>query len=234
MIEEGSFGREGTNMTYNICIPVYLGGEVVDNLLATIDVSWSHLIIVDNTPDSYCKRFEGRGATIFYYPMNIGVARAWNIGLQANFDWTFLLSQAVVFPAGFSSFLLEVNGEDECYLTQEGWHVAGISKKVVEKIGLMDTNFWPAYLEDSDYYLRMCLAGVTHGALHIPPVSVPSIGTAGGPSSNLDKLNEYYRSKWNGTPNSDPATMYKLPFGDKPLSYFPNKSLKEVQRIYGV
>jgi hypothetical protein len=233
MTEADSCGHEDTNMTYNICVPVYLGGEVVDNLVATIDVAPHHLILVDNTPDSYCKKFEGKGYTILYYPNNIGVGRAWNIGLQAQLDWTFLLTQAAVFPNGFSSFLLDVNGSDECYMTMEGWHVVGISKKVVDKIGLIDTNFWPGYLEDSDYYRRMRIAGVTHGALHVPEVSVPSIGTAVGAGAkvNLPKLMDYFIEKWGAGPNED---GYQLPFKDKPLDYFPNRSLAEVQRIYGL
>ncbi len=235
MTEEDSFGQDDTNMDFKIVIPIYKGGEIIKNLLATIDVDWSHLILVDNSPESVCKDYEGKGATILYYPENIGVGRAWNIGLKAGCDWTFILSQAAVFPNGFSSFLLGVNPNDECYLTTEGWHAVGIRKSVVDKIGFIDTNYFPGYHEDFDYYRRMCLAGITHGELHKAPLAITSIGSSGGTGHvNFDALNAYSQEKWNGGPNSPQEGMYQLPFGDKPLSYFPERSITELKKKYGL
>ncbi len=220
-------------MTYKICIPVYLGSAAVDNLLASIDIAWHYLILVDNSPDSYCKKFEGRGAMIYYYPENIGVSRAWNIGLKSGADWVFLLSQAVVFPGGFSEFLLGVDTTNEyCYFTDLGWHCVGISQKTVALIGLFDTNYYPAYLEDTDYYRRMCLAGIEHGQPHTPQAITSTIGSSSGLGKDVrfKPLNDYFFSKWNSTVDEH---GWGLPFGDKPLSYFPEKSVKELQNTYG-
>lgn len=221
-------------MDYNVLIPVYLGGEVVDNLLATMDVSPSHVMLIDNSPTSYCKKFEGRGYTILFYPDNLGLSRSWNIGLKAGRDWTFILTQAAVFPNGFSEFLLGVNPIDECYLTVEGWHVFGLTKKVTDKIGFADENIWPAYGEDWDLYRRMCLGGIIHGEAHKPPVHVTSVGSSSGQGQkiNFNKIHEYLTSKWGGGFNDTEDKLWKLPFKDKQLDYFPNRSLKEVQNIY--
>lgn len=228
-------GVTSQGMDYKITIPVYLGGEIIENLLATIDVDWSHLILVDNSPNSICKAYQGKGAKILYYPDNLGISRSWNIGLKAGCDWTFLLSQAAVFPTGFSSFLLGINPDDECYLTSEGWHSVGISKKVVDKIGYFDTNYFPAYGEDFDYYRRMCLAGITHGSPHEAPVSITSVGSSSGLGQkiNFEALNAYSQEKWNGGPNSPQEGMFTLPFGDKPLNYYPERSIKELKNKYG-
>lgn len=233
---EASFTASGISMTYTIVVPVYLGGEVVDNLLATMDVAPHHILLVDNSPGSYCKKFEGTGITILYYPDNLGVGRSWNIGLKAGSDWTFLLSQAAVFPNGFSSFLLGINPQDECYLTTEGWHAVGISRSVVEKVGYFDTNYYPAYGEDFDYYRRMCLAGITHGLPHEAPVSITSVGSSSGLGQkiNFDALNAYSQEKWNGGPNSPQEGMFTLPFGNKPLNYFPERSVKELKNKYNL
>lgn len=223
-------------MDYKIVVPVYLGAQAVENLIASIDVDYSHLILVDNTPDSYCKQFEGKGISIYYYPENIGVGRAWNIGLKANADWTFILSQAVVFPSKFSEFLLEVDSANGyCYFTDLGWHCAGIARRTVEKVGLFDTNFYPAYFEDADYYRRMCLAGIEHGRAHTPPVMTSSVGSSSGRGKdiNFKALYDYFVEKWGGGPNDDPANLYSLPFNQYPLDYFPERSVKELQNKYG-
>jgi hypothetical protein len=155
--------------------------------------------------------------------------------LKAGCDFTFLLSQATVFPSGFSEFLLGVNPKAECHLANEGWHVFGISKSVVDKIGYIDTNFWPAYYEDADYTMRMRLAGIEYDYHVNPPVAVSSVGSSSGLGQNINfqALHDYFVRKWGGDPNSEPDKLYKLPFGDKPLTYFPEVSVKELQNRYG-
>lgn len=222
-------------MSYKIVIPVYLGGEIVENLIKSLDVHLSNLILVDNTPNSICKKFEGMGISIFYYPENIGVARAWNLGLKAGADWTFILSQASVFPNGFSSLLLDINPDADWYMTAEGWHCVAISKKVVERIGYFDTNFYPAYFEDADYSRRANLAEMDMRYVD-PKVAVVSVGSSSGLGGkiNFAALSDYFTEKWGAGPNSNPEELYTQPFEDKPLNYFPERSVKELQNRYAV
>ncbi len=225
--------------SFKIIVPVYLGGEVIDNLIRSIDVDWSHLIIVDNTPDSYCKKYGDdlvkKGALVFYYPENIGVARAWNIGLKADCDWTFLLSQAAVFPNGFSSFLLDIDPLADFYISTEGYHCFGISQNAVRKVGYFDTNFYPAYFEDADYGWRMIQAGL-RGDYSKAEVAITSVGSSSGLGAkiNFQALTDYFIEKWGAGPNDEPDKLSKLPFGDKPLTYFPERSVKELKNKYGV
>lgn len=220
-------------MTYKIVIPVYLGGQIIDNLLRSIDVDWSHLIIVDNTPDSYCNKFENKGAMILYYPDNVGVARAWNIGLKADCDWTFVLSQAAVFPNGFSSLLLDMDPLADFFISNEGWHCAAISRGAVKAVGYFDTNFYPAYFEDSDYGWRMRQADLL-GDYSKVDIAITSVGSSSGLGAfiNFQALSDYFREKWGAGPNDEPEKLHKLPFGDKPLNYFPERSIKELQNKY--
>lgn len=222
-------------MTYKIVVPVYLGGEIVENLIKSLDVDLHNLILVDNTPDSICKKFEGKGISIFYYPENIGVARAWNIGLKAGADWTFILSQAAVFPNGFSNLLLEIDDYADWYMTDEGWHCVAINKRVIDRIGYFDTNFYPAYFEDADYGRRCSLAGLNMKYID-PKVAIASVGSSSGLGGkiNFQALENYYTEKWGGGPNSEPEVLYTKPFNKHELSYFPEVSVKELQNRYAV
>lgn len=55
-------------MTYKIVIPIYTNEHLADNCLSQIDVDWRHLIIVDNSKDSFCKKYEGRGGDDILFP----------------------------------------------------------------------------------------------------------------------------------------------------------------------
>lgn len=226
-------------MTFKIVVPVYLGGEVINNLLTSIDVDWSHLIIVDNSPNrissQYNDLFIDGGTMVLHYPENIGVARAWNIGLKADCDWTFIVSQAAVFPNGFSSFLLDIDPLADFYISSDGWHCAGISRNAVKAVGYFDTNFYPAYFEDADYGWRLHQAGLQSNQ-SIAEVAITSVGSSSGLGANInfEALEEYFKEKWGAGPNDDPSKLYAKPFKDKPLSYFPERSVKELQNKYGV
>lgn len=224
-------------MTYCLVIPVYLGGEVVDNLIDSLDIDLRNVILVDNSPDSYCNKFKHSSMQVFSYPQNIGVARAWNIGLKAQKDWTFILSQAVVFPNGFSEILLGVDPKASMYMTQEGWHCVGINKDTVDIIGYFDENIWPAYGEDWDYNLRLVRSGLnTVVQYDDPAIAVSSIGSSSGLGQqiNFQAVHNYLTEKWGGGYNDTDDKLWDKPFGDKPLSYFPNRSLKEIQNRYAL
>jgi hypothetical protein len=178
--------------------------------------------LVDNSPNSDAKEFEGKGATILYYPENIGVAKSWNTGLKAGCDWTFFVSVNVAFPNGFSEVLAELNKANDYYLlTDVAWHCNAISKKCVEKIGLFDENFYPAYYEDTDYYYRMRMANFDIGEKQvvnsIPAETMRQANSLdGGLKLNFVQLAEYYKEKWGGFPGHETFTT---PWGD------PNNTL---------
>lgn len=198
-------------MTYKICIPFYANIHLLRNCLSGMDVDWRHLLIIDNSENSECKEFEGKGAEILYFPENIGVAKSWNIALRADCDWTFFVSCNAVFPNGFSEVLTELNKATEyAMLTTMAWHCNAISRKCVEQVGYFDENFYPAYFEDTDYYYRMRLAKIP---IQIPVLNIP--GYSSRQSNSLDKglqvnfleLEKYYIEKWGGKPGEETYTL---------------------------
>jgi GT2 family glycosyltransferase len=222
-------------MTYRLIIPIYTNEHLADNCISGIDVDWRHLIIVDNSKESFCKKYEGRGATIYYYPENIGVARAWNMGLKADCDWTFFIGIGAVFPNGFSEVLAELkNASDYALITDLAFHCNAISRKTVGAVGYFDENFYPAYYEDTDYVRRMQLAGIEIKATQIAGYSALQANSTesdqGLPVHYLN-LEKYYIEKWGGKPGEE---KFDKPFGDKGIGHWVGQSIKTLKQKYGV
>lgn len=222
-------------MTYRIVVPIYTNEHLADNCLNSIDVDWSHLIIVDNSKDSFCKKYEGRGAKIYYYPENIGVARAWNLGLKADADWTFFVSIAVAFPNGFSEVLAELkNANDYLFCSDLAWHCNAISRKCVEAVGYFDENFYPAYYEDTDYVRRMQIVGIPVTVVRTSAYSAVQANSTesdrGLPVHYLN-LEKYYIEKWGGKPGHE---TFNMPFGDKGIGHWVGQTIKTLKQRYEI
>ena len=116
-----------------------------------------------------------------------------------------------------------------------------INRRVIDKVGLFDEAFYPAYFEDNDYHYRMRLEGMkalkVHKALYFH---------FGSRTRIMDKEfkeyldvryaanREYYRSKWGGEPGQE---KFKIPFnGNAPeiitldnFGYDPENILKNLK-----
>lgn len=163
---------------------------------------------------------------------NIGVAASWNKGIERmkerNTDWIIFLSATMRFgqPGGID--LIEQLKTTELMVAEpemgHQWHLMSIRREVIERVGLFDENFYPAYYEDSDYGQRIRYAfdhtfkwakifidvssmgnahGITHGKVRMSP----------------DKNINYYIKKWGGLPGQQ---KYLFPFNNpnNPQSYW--------------
>jgi hypothetical protein len=95
---------------------------------------------------------------------NRGVPRSWNMGIdemrRTDADWLIVMSAAIRFgEAGGLDFIQQLNDHPEhraiSALDTYGWHLIAFSRETVETTGRFDENFWPGYLEDIDYAIRM-------------------------------------------------------------------------------
>lgn len=237
-------------MNYTICMPIYKELPHIEQNLFDLD-DWKHLLIIDNSPDGWCHKFEHLGCKIAYYPENIGVARSWNLGIKEGKDYTFFVSSSVKFNLGFNEVIIalekmiaeEVPGIEYGLFTQLGWHCNAITQKTVDTIGLFDENFYPAYMEDVDYCRRMYLAGIhvnpegqTLGSV-IPtitidasPIQIAVTIEKAGLKVDFDQLGKYYRKKWGQV---KPNERYDSPFRSGNLKYFPEKTVEELKEDYG-
>jgi GT2 family glycosyltransferase len=106
------------------------------------------------------------------FPSNLGVPVSWNLGIKslpmsdywliANFDIEWGGDSLQLFAEQSSSDkLLLSNGSPE-------WCAFSIGSKVVEKVGLFDESFVPAYFEDTDYKRRADFFGCNVESSFIP------------------------------------------------------------------
>jgi GT2 family glycosyltransferase len=110
-----------------------------------------------------------------------------------------------------------------------------IRPQTLDRHGLFDPHFRPAYFEDNDYYARVVLGGgacrVVHGAqfLHHGSMTVRhDAEIAHHVQYWFDKNRDYFRRKWGVSQpeNSSEGVLrryYRHPFNDstRPLSWFP-------------
>jgi len=98
---------------------------------------------------------------------------------------------------------------------------------MVDRVGLFDPNFWPAYQEDTDYGYRIVLSGIPD-EINIPNFAMPglilvaaAIAVRSGAIHDTNETNRvaYYNSKWGGIGHE----TYKHPFNnpDYPIQYWP-------------
>ena len=122
------------------------------------------------------------GATLHLHKVNRGVSVSWNDGIAASIndgsDITLVCNDDIEFlDGGFQKFVTFLASQEDFGLgfafgiEGKNSHLAGqvfsqdfacfgISKRIVERIGFFDENFYPAYFEDNDYRYRGELAGI--------------------------------------------------------------------------
>lgn len=176
---------------------------------------------------------------------NIGVSGAWNVGardvVENKKDYMIILSASMLFgPELHITFIEQMNRHPEAMIVEsEGhsWHLIAIHRKVFETIGYFDENFYPGYFEQIDFCRRMDLANFDNkGSKEWANVWVNALSTGVGQhiqflSLPADPLLAYYREKWGGNKGEE---KYDKPFGDKPLDYFPDFTIEELVKKYGL
>jgi GT2 family glycosyltransferase len=77
-------------------------------------------------------------------------------------EWVMVASDDVMFPVGALAGFAEASGEDRLVVstTWPHWCAFTIGMRVVQRVGLFDEGYFPAYFEDTDYERRMGRAGV--------------------------------------------------------------------------
>ena len=183
-----------------------------------------------------------RNAQVYFYGTNRGLAKSWNEGIYDGFskgaDVVMLLNDDITFyEHKYAEFVRVVdivsrNG-DISHITPLGFepHMASrtiaqdfaccaISKSCIDKVGYFDENFFPAYCEDVDFFIRSTRLG-----LHAHVETRTMVEHARGGTSALFSEDEqrkfliekracedYFAQKWGVNP------YFSKPFGDSALS----------------
>lgn len=191
---------------------------------------------------------------------NVGVREMYDRGA----DWTIIISAAVRFgdPGGLD--LVEALEQNPDALAVEagdynrsstvysapptrwdaagnpvegfGWHLLAIHRRTFDAVGLFDENFWPGYMEDTDFNCRLRNFYGDRINWSNPPywLKTPVDGTVAyiGHGSDLANVNvngqmDYYLRKWGGPPLSE---KWQQPFNDSPVCFWPQPAPRDLTR----
>jgi len=97
-------------------------------------------------------------------------------------------------------------------------NLALFKKSVMDKIGYIDVNFYPAYYEDNDYCRRAVNANINSCTVdnaiyfHFWSRTIKQ-GSGGSTGRFFDNNRKFYKTKWNGDFGKE---MWNIPFNNKP------------------
>jgi len=212
-------------------IPVLNRPDLIRKCIDSIDHPVGTIAVINNSKDigmtNMLKRIcrKHRNVRVINNPKNAGVGGSWNqIFRTFSAPWWFIVGSDIRFERGSIAKIVrevEVHPESVLYFAN-GFSAFVITSRCLDIIGTFDENYYPAYLEDCDYFRRFQLSGTE--ARHIPEIRMEHVGSATIRSNpELQRKNGithtenwvYHRAKW-----GDPA-QFKTPFND------PNLTIKD-------
>ena len=143
-------------------VPVLTGPKILYAMLDSIDCPVAKLIIIDNgdclnTSTGWPVK-NVQSTKVIKMPANLGVAGSWNLGIKAApfVPWWLIVNFDITWPAGSLQMFAEQGNADEIVLSQcpQPWSAFAIGENVVQRVGLFDEGYHPAYFEDNDYARR--------------------------------------------------------------------------------
>lgn len=208
------------SMNYTVVLPV-IYWPTANDCLSTMQFSQENILVVDNTHK------------------NLGVSRSWNMGIDKmrsdNTDWLIVVSTAIRFNKGGLDMVdvLESRSDHNVLeaLNVYGWHLIAFNRRLVDKVGKFDENFYPAYFEDLDYSIRI------QKTFHLDnsnplwdkiEVDVEDTGMGLSIKQGLidapaTPLIDYFKRKWGRHPGEYQKPEYDHPFNDEnnKLDFWP-------------
>ncbi len=187
-----------------------------------------HLMIVDNTTN------------------NIGVAPAWNNGIQKmydeNADWLIILSAAIRFgDQGGMDLVRELESRPDHVVLEAthvfGWHLIAFHRSLFDKVGKFDENLG-IYFNDIDFSLRIQKAyNQQNAAWDKVDVKLQDMGMAhgvklAGVHEAADPKILYFVQKWGRHPGAYQLGSYETPFNeiDRRVNYWPSINGRSCER----
>jgi GT2 family glycosyltransferase len=199
-------------------VPILTRPDILMEMLVTLDYEIGTIILIDNgcvLEDSLAERSVGCKIRIIRPIENLGVAASWNeiMASEPDAPWWFISGFDVLYsPGDIENLAARMAEEPNGMGYLDGYSSFGISRAVVEKVGIFDENFMPAYFEDNDYYRRCKLAGVPmrdvpSGVKHRRSATIRSCPLYVEENRRTFPLNaEYYQRKWGGLPGGEAFT----------------------------
>ena len=199
------------------------------------------ILVVDNSRDGFCESRYGLPTYRDPDGRNLGVARAWNIGvdrvLDGGYDYLVLMSSVMLFgPELHTTWRREIEqwwGHNVVEATGHSWHLIALHRRLFETIGRFDPAYYPYAIEQVDWCYRLRMAGLEHGFVHVwcNALSMGHALHAYVVNCPADPLLDHYRQKFGGDKGSETFTM---PYGSKPLDYVVEEPIPVLAERYGL
>jgi GT2 family glycosyltransferase len=154
-----------------IGVPIVNGVHWLRRLIDSVDYPVKDLIIFNNNGrgqiteelESICQENHKfiKNIKVCHLPSNIGCSGAWNLIIKSYMlePYWIIASHDVCFSPGLLREMVEKSEDPEIGMV--GYFDLFLLKDwVVQKVGLFDENFYPAYVEDCDYLIRLDKANV--------------------------------------------------------------------------
>ena len=153
-----------------IGIPIVNGIHWLKRLVDSVDYPVDELFIVDNNGRgeliqeleelSKIKHPYIKNIKVCHLPYNIGCSGAWNLIIKCylTLPYWVITNHDIAFTPGFLKEMVSKTKNDNVGIVKSKefqWDLFLIKDWVIQECGLFDENFYPAYLEDFDYYVRL-------------------------------------------------------------------------------
>lgn len=197
-------------------------------ILPSIDPAYRDLCLASMSDD-----VRARTVVVDNSSRNCGVSASWNVGIlemqMADYEWLVICSESMRFgAAGGADFERQLDHDwtDSLF----GWHLVAFHRSTLETVGRFDENFH-SYCEDSDYLIRLHLAGRASPRLNSRPhrwvegVDAMHEGTEHTIRAGLYRvpwktLTDYWARKW-GAVHPDHGWDHPFNVADRDWTWWP-------------
>lgn len=205
-----------------LAIPVLNRPDLLAATVASIDHPVGTLLIIDNSPElgmgdvaeEHQPACVGE-LVVTEPPTNLGVAASWNLAIRSYpaAPWWAIVNADIEFAPGALAALDEAMTDAAEVRCLVEFGAFGITAEAIDRVGFFDENFYPVYVEDTDYRRRCALLGVPIYDIPNDTTHVGSVSYRGNPraknASTYPENVAYYRAKWGGWLGNE---RYTTPF----------------------
>lgn len=163
-------------MLANLIVPVLNRYDLLNRMIKSIDYPINRLLLIDNGCQYEVGDWPGNEYVQNWYlmsmPSNLGVAASWNLGIKLlphDHVWTFASNDMWFRPGDLERLSEASRGSLTLSQYYPYWHTFAIGEDVVNRVGLFDERFYPAYFEDNDFKRRVQFAGFPIASLDVAP-----------------------------------------------------------------
>ena len=152
-----------------IGVPIVNGFHWLQRLVNSIDYPVKDLFIINNNGrgqlteqlDSLTKIKHPYidNIKVSHLPANIGCSGAWNLIIKCYMTelYWIIANHDIAFSPGLLKEMIEKSNDDVGIVKPKSfqWDLFLIKESTIQECGLFDENYYPAYMEDCDYHIRL-------------------------------------------------------------------------------